>query len=82
MKSKNSKRNFVQKLGFELINSRKIAGYFFLGIGFTMFILNITTILTIMQYYSGGYPLAGYYISILSSIILMTYSLYNIYIEE
>lgn len=44
-----------------------------------MFILNITTIINMILITGISYPLTGYYTSISSSLILMGYSLYNIY---
>lgn len=63
---------------------KESVGLFFLGVGVTMFLLNLITIINAVPYMAemsayGGYPLAGYYISIISSILLMTYSLYNVY---
>jgi len=58
----------------------KTIGTFFLGVGFIMFILNITTIFNLMHYNPPlTIPMNGYYTSTLSSIFLMGYSLYNIY---
>ncbi len=81
MVSKTSKKNIFE------FKKREI-GLFFLGIGLTMFILNITTYMQILPYisfmkqFTGVSPLTGYYTSISSSIILMIYSLYNIYKAE
>ena len=58
---------------------KKTIGYFFLGVGFTMFILNVVTIVNFMKFEEINIPLTGYYISIICSIFLMTYSVYNIY---
>ncbi|MCA9497208.1 MAG: hypothetical protein KC589_09765 [Nanoarchaeota archaeon] len=76
------KRTLMERIDEEFLWDRKTVGYFFLGVGLTMFIINITLILSVMQVWSSGYPMSGYYISIISSVILMTYSLYNIYVEE
>lgn len=63
-------------------------GLFFLGVGITMFILNLITILNALPYLGyiketyKGFPLSGYYISMISSIILIGYSLYNIYAKN
>lgn len=65
------------KKGFPF--NKQTVGYFFLGIGFTMFLLNIITIVTFSSIQNIEIPLNGYYISVISSIILMTYSIYNIY---
>lgn len=66
---------------------RKTMGYFFFGVGITMFTLNLTTVINAINLISRlnldiQIPMGGYYISLVSSVILMTYSLYNIYIEE
>jgi len=58
---------------------KKTIGYFFLGVGFTMFILNVITIVNFLKFSQINLPLTGYYISIVCSIFLMTYSVYNIY---
>ncbi|MCA9459816.1 MAG: hypothetical protein KC550_04680 [Nanoarchaeota archaeon] len=76
------KKSLIEKIDEEFLWDRKTVGYFFLGVGLTMFIINITLILSVMKIWSSGYPMSGYYISIISSIILMTYSLYNIYVED
>lgn len=68
------------KKGFPF--NKQTVGYFFLGIGFTMFLLNIITIVNfsnMVSFSNVTIPLTGYYISVISSIILMTYSIYNIY---
>lgn len=80
------KKSFKEKLEKIFNWNRESIGLFFLGVGLTMFIVNITAILNILPYLSllstyVEYPLLGYYVSVLSSIILMTYSLYNMYVE-
>lgn len=70
---------------FEL--NKKTIGLFFLGVGVTTFILNVATFLTLFQYMEiiRQYPqlsLSAYYISIVSSLVLIFYSLFNIYDEE
>jgi len=57
-------------------------GLFFLGVGLTMFILNIVLFLNVTASFSKEFTLAGYYISIVSSIVIMAYSLFNIYNKE
>ncbi|USN44883.1 MAG: hypothetical protein H6500_03510 [Candidatus Woesearchaeota archaeon] len=72
----------------QILLTRHNIGLFFLGVGMTMFLVNITTMLTVAPYLKllnvglASLPLAGYYISVLSSVFLMGYSLYNIYVEE
>jgi hypothetical protein len=62
-------------------------GIFFLGVGIIMFILNIVSFLQLlpiiiyMNSIIGTFPMHGFYISIISSVILITYSLYNIYVK-
>ena len=72
-------KKHVKKIEDLYIWNKKTIGTFFLGVGLTMFILNIVTFINISQYYSGTYLLANYYLSIVSSVVLMSYSLYNIY---
>ncbi len=75
------------RLGEHVVLDVHTAGVFFLGVGITMFILNITSILQLIPYLSamnkilGPYPLYGFYISLISSIILISYSIFNIYNE-
>ena len=62
-------------------------GLFFLGVGLTMFLLNIASMINSIQaIIEAGkvvkYPFMGFYISLLSSMLLMIYSLYNIYEQE
>lgn len=66
--------------------TRKDVGLFFLGVGLTMFILNIASMINSLQTILEvgkmvEYPFMGFYISLLSSILLMAYSLLNIYEE-
>lgn len=80
------KKSKLEKIKKVFSWDRESIGLFFLGVGLTMFIVNITAILNILPFLPMlstyvEYPLLGYYVSILSSIILMTYSLYNMYIE-
>jgi hypothetical protein len=61
---------------------KKTIGHFFLGAGLILFILNISSIINFMSYTSVGFPMEGFYASTLSSLFLMSYSLYNIYSED
>ncbi len=77
----------IKKFIKEFSLNRKSMGFFFFGVGITMFILNLTTVINAINListlnYSIRIPLEGYYISLVSSVILMTYSLYNIYIDN
>ena len=62
-----------------------VVGSFFLGVGLTMFMLNITAVMQLIPYMAamksiyGVFPMHGFYVSVLSSMILMVYSLYNMY---
>ena len=75
------KASLIEKLDNKLGWDKKTIGHFFLGVGLIMFILNITTILNFIQYTGMGFPMTGYYTSTASSMFLMGYSLYNIYVE-
>ena len=72
-------KHLLKRLDDNFIWDNRTIGTFFLGVGFVMFVLNITSILQITQYTIIPYPMTGYYVSVLSSIFLMSYSLYNIY---
>ena len=66
---------------------RKTVGFFFFGVGVTMFILNLTAVINAINLIANygvnvKIPLGGYYTSLISSVLLMTYSLYNIYIDK
>lgn len=74
--------SLLKRIDDKFIWDYRTIGTFFLGVGFVMFVLNITSILQIMQYTVIPYPMTGYYVSVLSSIFLMGYSLYNIYKVE
>jgi len=76
MKDKNSSEKYQ-----ETFWSRKSLAHFFLGVGFILFILNITSILNILVTFGFFYPLVGYYTSTVASLFLMIYSIYNIYLE-
>ena len=79
------KKKMLDKLEKHVPFSKKEIGLFFLGVGFTMFLLNITTYIQLLPYIeflnSMGLKvlMTGYYTSIVSSIILILYSVYNIY---
>jgi len=75
-----------KRLGFFHGLDKKAMGYFFFGVGVTMFILNLTSIIQFIDFITRSQienvvPMTGYYVSTVSSVILMTYSLYNIYEE-
>lgn len=72
-------KHLLKRIDDNFIWDHRTIGTFFLGIGFVMFVLNITSILQIIQYNVIPYPMTGYYVSVLSSIFLMAYSLFNIY---
>lgn len=76
------KKNLLKKIDEEFFWDKKTVGHFFLGIGLILFILNITTILNIIQVNFMTYPLTGYYTSTAGSVFLMAYSLYNIYTND
>ncbi len=62
-------------------------GYIFLGVGITLFLLNLTSVIEFMIFINSNnittpIPMSGFYISVISSIIVMTYSLFNIYSEK
>ena len=78
MKKKNS---LIKRIDEEFAWDKRTVGVFFLGVGVIMFIINITSILTILQYTTLVNPLGAYYTSVISSLVLITYSLYNIYTE-
>jgi hypothetical protein len=71
-----------KRLDDNFIWDHKTIGTFFLGVGFIMFVLNITSIIQVINIEGAYYPMSGYYISVLSSMFLMGYSLYNIYKEN
>ena len=61
-------------------------GFFFFGVGATMFFINLITVINAINLIATlnvnvQIPMAGYYTSLICSVILMTYSLYNIYNE-
>ena len=66
---------------------RKNTGLFFLGIGLTMFIVNITAmiqslIILMDEGIAVQYPFSVFYVSLISSVLLMIYALYNIYAKD
>lgn len=66
---------------------KKQTGLFFLGVGITMLILNMVAMITsIQQIIQSGiiiqYPFGAFYFSFLCSIILIMYSVLNIYEEK
>ncbi len=77
----------MKKKGIYIELDKKKIGLVFLGVGLTMFILNMVTIISLLPYLSlitssaGTNSLTGYYLSVISSIILIVYSVYNINIE-
>lgn len=80
------KQSFYDKCQNYFENDRESIAFFFLGVGLTMFIVNVTAIINLMPFIhllsnNIEYPLLSYYISLTSSIVLMAYSLYNIYFE-
>ena len=74
----------IEKDNSNLLNKKTI-GAFFLGIGIIMLLMNIMTYLVVMPYTTMlenlgiNLLMSGYYVSIGSSILLILYSLYNIY---
>ena len=74
-------KSFLHKIDDILSFNKRSIGFFFLGIGLIMFILNVTTILNFIQYTNIEFPMTNYYTSVASSLFLMLYSLYNIYIS-
>lgn len=69
----------IEPVKTEFKLNKQVIGYFFLGVGLTMFLVNIVSIISFLNIAQIRLPLTGYYISIISSIFLMTYSVYNIY---
>jgi hypothetical protein len=67
--------------------SKREVALFFLGVGLTLFILNMASMINMLEvlvYVKDKieYPFLGFYISTLSSIILMGYSLFNLTSDE
>jgi hypothetical protein len=67
--------------------SKHHAGLFFLGVGLTLFILNIVSMLNMLELIilAGDrlqYPFLGFWISTFASLILMGYSIMNIFDTE
>lgn len=86
MKTKNSIKSKT-KIEDIFALYREKAAFFFLGVGITMLILNMIAffqllpIIVYMISVVGTFPMHGFYVSIVSSVILITYSLYNIYVK-
>lgn len=79
-----AKKKLIHTSAFSF--DKKEVGLFFLGVGLTMFILNIASMInSIHAIIQAGkiiqYPFMGFYVSLLSSILLMLYSILNIYEE-
>ena len=78
------KDNINTKLKKYFYLDNRTIGFFFLGVGITIFMLSLiiveTTIKLIVKYHSNVQISTGnFYLTIISSIIIMLYSLYNIY---
>ena len=79
----------LKKFSFKkFILDRQILGSFFLGVGLTMLIIDLIAFGNMCPYISDVHMeyapcfFAGYWISLLSSLILISYSLYNILIDN
>jgi len=72
-------KSYIEKIEDLFHWNKHTVGHFFLGVGLTIFILNIIVFINISQYYVGNDLMISYYLSIISSIVLMCYALYNIY---
>lgn len=70
----------VHKKIFDM--DREDVAFLFLGVGLTMFLLNITTIINMMITWGGVYSLTSYFVSSASSILIILYSVYNIYAND
>ena len=67
--------------------NKKDVSLIFLGVGFTMFLLNITTYIKLLPYITymetmGVSVLTGYYTSIISAIVLLLYASYNVCLDN
>ncbi|MEC8220781.1 MAG: hypothetical protein VX028_01805 [Nanoarchaeota archaeon] len=67
--------------------TRQQAGLFFLGVGLTLFILNMVSMINMLELILAvkdqvQYPFLGFWISTFASLILMGYSAMNIYNNE
>ncbi|MFW6285870.1 MAG: hypothetical protein ACOC16_01740 [Nanoarchaeota archaeon] len=78
-KNNNNNKPLLKKLSDDYFWDNVTVGIFFLGVGSILFILNITTILHALQFVPYGLSLNGIYGSTVGSLIIMLYSLYNIY---
>jgi hypothetical protein len=81
-RSKNDNKTFLKKIEDDYLWDNATIGIFFLGVGSILFIINITTMLHAVQYVKYGLSMTGFYGSTLGSLIIMLYSLYNIYATE
>ncbi len=67
--------------------TRQQAGLFFLGVGLTLFILNMVSMINMLDLILAvkdrvQYPFLGFWISTFASLILMGYSAMNIYYSD
>lgn len=62
-----------------VFHDKKIISYVFLGVGFTLFLLNVSGLLSFMP---GKYNVTAYDISVFSSIIIIVYAVYVIHNEK
>lgn len=62
--------------------NRRTFGSFFFGFGLAIFTINIAAMISLLPHIKRagiplGEPLLGYYISLLSSLFIMSFALYN-----
>ncbi len=67
--------------------TKRETALFFLGIGLALFILNMVSMLNMLDYLveiknQVSQPFLGFYVSTLASVILMAYSLFNMHEEK
>lgn len=67
--------------------TKQHSGLFFLGVGLTLFLLNMVSMLNMLEFIllvkdQLTYPFLGFWISTIASLILMGYSIMNIYDHE
>lgn len=62
-----------------VFQDKKVISYVFLGVGFSLFLLNISGLLSFMP---GKYNVSAFDISVLSSMIIIIYSTYVIHNEK
>ena len=79
MVKKTNKQNISKQICDEFKWNEKTIATFFLGVGFILFILNLTTVMKALDMIARGFPVTSFYTSIASSMVLMSYSIYNIY---